>query len=566
MLICGVKVTHDGSVALIENGRLITSVEIEKLDNRSRYTDLTDTALIARVLAGHGLSPTDVDTFVVDGWGYGGPSEVVTQADESPLTLTVAPYREDNLQDDSLAVYRFEGLRVGAKEYPYHSYHHTTGHIMSAYCTSPFAARREPAFVVVWDGGVLPRGYLVRPHGAVENLGPIFGLIGNVYATFAMHFAPFRPEDLGVPTDQLPYQQLSVPGKVMAYVAKGVVRPDLCRVFDEIYRDELDISLDFATTFSRSFLSRTARMTVRPEDALASMQHWLGERLVESLREMRALLPNSPASLCFAGGCALNIKWNSRIRASGVFDEVYIPPFPNDSGSAIGAACAEWTRSTGTPDLAWSVYSGPALAYGKYDGDGYGYTRRPLDVEGLAALLHLTGEPVVALHGAAELGPRALGNRSIVAPATQPGMKDRLNHIKGREAYRPVSPICLVDQAPEVFDPGTPDPFMLFDHRVRPAWIDRIPAVLHLDNSARLQTVDPATNPVLGALLSAYHRLSGVPVLCNTSANLHGSGFFPDVPSALRWGRSRYVWSDGWLWERPADQRDIPTPSEGNAV
>jgi carbamoyltransferase len=110
-----------------------------------------------------------------------------------------------------------------------------------------------------------------------------------------------------------------------------------------------------------------------------------------------------------------------------------------------------------------------------------------------------------------------------------------------------VAPICLEDRAPEIFSPGTRDPYMLFDHEVRSGWTQRIPAVVHLDASARLQTVGP-DNPVMFRLLIAYERATGVSVLCNTSANLKGSGFFPDAESAMRWGRTRYVWSEGTLY------------------
>ncbi|WP_197686059.1 carbamoyltransferase N-terminal domain-containing protein [Actinoplanes derwentensis] len=557
------KVTHDGGVAVVEDGRLRTSVEVEKLGNRARYTDLLDTDLIAVVLKSIGLHPSDIDTFVVDGWGFGGPTEVNTMAAGEPLELRVAAYREAQLADDSLRHEVFDGLRIGGREHRYHSYHHTTGHVMSAYATSPFAARREPAFVVVWDGGTLPRGYVASPDGAIENLGPIFGLIGNLYATFSMRFPPFRPEDIGVSDERLPYMQLSVPGKVMAYVAKGQPRPELCQVLDDIYRDELDVSLGFAEVFAESFLKRAEHLAVRPEDALASMQHWLGEQLVDSVRTMRSFRPGLPGNLCLAGGCALNIKWNTRIRTSAGFDEVYVPPFPNDSGSAFGAACAEHARISGSAAVQWSVFAGPRLT--DEDRRTYGYRRRECDIENLARILHETGEPVVVLHGAAELGPRALGHRSIIAPATDPAAKDILNEIKVRESYRPVSPICIEDRAPEIFDPGTPDPFMLFDHTVRPGWRDRIPAVVHLDGSARLQTVDPQMDPTVGALLTAYDRLSGVPVLCNTSANLNGSGFFPDVASALRWGRTRLVWSEGWLYEKEPGRGDERS-TEMNAI
>jgi carbamoyltransferase len=168
----------------------------------------------------------------------------------------------------------------------------------------------------------------------------------------------------------------------------------------------------------------------------------------------------------------------------------------------------------------------------------------------LARLLHTTGEPIVVLHGRAELGPRALGARSILAPATDPAMKERLNDAKRRESYRPVAPICLEEHAPEVFDPGTPDPYMLFEHWMRPGWAERVPAVVHLDGTARLQTVSDREDPNLTAILREYHRVSGIPVLCNTSANHNGHGFFPDVASAVGWGRVDRVWSEGTLYHR----------------
>ncbi|MEU0742331.1 carbamoyltransferase C-terminal domain-containing protein [Streptomyces sp. NPDC006134] len=124
-----------------------------------------------------------------------------------------------------------------------------------------------------------------------------------------------------------------------------------------------------------------------------------------------------------------------------------------------------------------------------------------------------------------------------------------MNRIKDREPYRPVAPICLEEEAPKVFSPGTPDPHMLFDHEVRPDWEERIPAVVHLDGTAWLQTVGRGDD-VLFTVLSAYHRFSGIPVLCNTSANLNGHGFFPDVASAARWGRVSRIWSDGTLYRR----------------
>ncbi|MFK0292837.1 carbamoyltransferase C-terminal domain-containing protein [Streptomyces sp. NPDC090442] len=242
------------------------------------------------------------------------------------------------------------------------------------------------------------------------------------------------------------------------------------------------------------------------------------------------------------------------LRASGLFEDVWIAPFPNDAGAAIGTAACEMIRASGQMALEWDVYSGPRVTTGKLPD---GWQEQPCEEGQLAELLHLEGEPVVVLSGRAELGPRALGNRSILAPATDPAMKGRLNLLKGRAAYRPVAPICLASHAREVFAPGTRDPYMLFEHRLRPGWAERVPAIVHLDGTARPQTIDPAQDTATARILTAYQQLSGIPVLCNTSANHNGRGFFPDVASAADWGGTRYIWSEGKLYTR-ASVGDVP--------
>jgi carbamoyltransferase len=253
------------------------------------------------------------------------------------------------------------------------------------------------------------------------------------------------------------------------------------------------------------------------------------------------------ANLCLGGGCALNIKWNRRIRASGM--NLWVPPFPNDSGAAIGAACAELFYSGGPASIRWNVYSGPAVTAGVLPAE---WRPESCTVESVARRLANTGRPIVFLSGAAELGPRALGHRSILAPATSVRMRDDLNRIKNREPYRPVAPMCLEENASDIFDPGSADPFMLFDHAVRDSWRARIPAVVHADGTARLQTVGANDDPTVFRLLTEYRRLTGIPVLCNTSANFHGSGFFPDVASAARWAGIAAIWSDGTLYTQQA--------------
>lgn len=561
MLICGLKLTHDGGVAVIEDGTLLCGIEMEKLDGNPRFQPLDRLEVVEEVLAGQGVRLRDVDSFVVDGWMAvpGEPVPVLREVTNHgrPVALEVAPYsEEDGSAGPALNRYVFDGMPLGDNVVRYAGYHHVTQHLLGAYCTSPFAARGESALAVVWDGGTVPRLYRVDTAPfRVRSLGPLFPVYGNAFADYCARWEPFRSvaaerQDAQEITNAAVPRNLDVAGKAMAYAALGRDEPDLYRVFDA----RLDrIPLTFDTGIELAEWCRDHRATVWPggsdADFVATFQGYLGARLLTALRDrVAALAPDvrSP-NLCLSGGCALNIKWNSLIRSSGLFREVWIPPFPNDSGAAIGTAVAEMVCREGRTALDWDVFRGPRLLPVT---DVPGWAWEPCDAAGLAKVLHETAEPVVVLDGRAELGPRALGARSILAPATDPKTKDRLNDIKDRADYRPVAPICLEHRAPEVFSPGCPDPYMLFDHTVRPGWRERIPAVVHLDGTARLQTVTERDNPLPAAVLREYERLSGVPVLCNTSANDKGRGFFPDVRAAARWGRVDLIWSEGRLYSR----------------
>ncbi|MBO0933573.1 carbamoyltransferase N-terminal domain-containing protein [Fibrella aquatilis] len=555
--ICGLKLTHDGSVAVIEDGTLLFSIELEKLSNHPRYQDIGDTRWIETILEAQGCPLASIDQFAIDGWGGNDQEALAIQprltiGEEhnyltisnygSPYQLAVAQYQERSRHQHVLEPLACQGLAIGDQTFSYTSYLHVAGHISSAYCTSPFAQRGESSFVLVWDGGMYPQLYFFDAETRqVDNLGPIFLLIGNVYTIFSQHFGPFKVSGSFAKDD------LSIAGKVMAYIALGQERRELFAHFDQLYNNHYSHPMGFANSLANEFKQRIEGQAYTDEDILLTFHLYLEEMLVSKLAKKIARSGRQAANLCLVGGCALNIKWNSAIRQSGLFGAVYVPPFPNDSGSAVGVACAAMLRHSQTTALHWNVYSGPAIIE---NAPAPGWTARPCSVAELASLLHVSNEPVVLLNACAELGPRALGNRSIVGNATNPNMKAILNAVKKRESYRPVSPICLCDKAPALFDPGTPDPFMLFDHQVRPHWLDRIPAVCHLDQSARLQTITREDNPLVGELLEAYEALSGIPLLCNTSANLNGSGFFPDVYSATAWNQVNYVWCNQVLYEK----------------
>jgi carbamoyltransferase len=146
----------------------------------------------------------------------------------------------------------------------------------------------------------------------------------------------------------------------------------------------------------------------------------------------------------------------------------------------------------------------------------------------------LAANGVVAwFQGRSEYGPRALGHRSLLANPAYPDNLERLNRVKGREEFRPVAPMVLADRASQIFEGVLPSPFMLFTHRVNPAWAERIPAALHVDGTARIQTVDPADEPLVARMLERFGHRTGVPVVINTSLNTAGRPMVDDPRDAL---------------------------------
>jgi carbamoyltransferase len=564
-LLCGLKLTHDGGVAVIDGDRLLFSVEAEKLENRARYSRLNRSGDIGRILADNDVRVRDLAGVAVDGWSrwQTGSALVAVVDDEGNGTpLDLADYLDApgtvDLHDRPTAT----APLFGAAPTTYRSYSHATDHALASYCTSPYAREHRPALILVWDGGMVPMLYRIDPAArSLVSLAPLMPVSGGLYPIFATHLSPFRTRDGGGPTGYaLDAMLLPVSGKAMAYTALGEPVEEAIAAMRALTAEIRPIDVVRSYQWSRVLLRRLADLRLTDGAMLASFQEYLCRLLLESLA---AFLDKHPEARdlpgCLSGGCALNIKWNSRVRSSGLLAGVWVPPFPNDAGSAIGAACAEMIRHTGRYALDWSVFAGPRLLPTDQPPDGWAAS--PCPVEDLARLLDVEGEPVVVLAGRAETGPRALGHRSIIAPATTAAMRDRLNEVKGREWYRPVAPICLEAMAPEVFSPGVHDPYMLYDHGIRPAWRDRVPAIVHRDGSARLQTVGP-DNPLMFQLLTEYHRRTGIPVLCNTSANVNGCGFFPDAASAMRWGNVRYVWSEGTLYQAVASGlRDIPVPA-----
>jgi carbamoyltransferase len=270
-------------------------------------------------------------------------------------------------------------------------------------------------------------------------------------------------------------------------------------------------------------------------DLAASVQHRLEEVLLELAGWLRGRTGGDVLTL--AGGVALNCVANTRLLSDSGYSDVWVQPAAGDSGTALGGALhvarAEGDRTRPMP--------GADLGRGWSDADLEAWLttarlpfERPADVAEEVAEC-LAGNGVVAwFQGRSEYGPRALGHRSLLAHPGHPQNLERLNDVKGREQFRPVAPMVAADRAAEIFSRGPlPSPYMLFVHDVAPAWRDRIPAVVHVDGTARVQTVDAAAEPLVARMLDGFERRTGLPVVINTSLNTAGRPMVDDPRDAL---------------------------------
>jgi carbamoyltransferase len=270
-------------------------------------------------------------------------------------------------------------------------------------------------------------------------------------------------------------------------------------------------------------------------DLAASVQRRLEEVLLDLARWLHAR--TGDRVLAMAGGTALNCVANTVLAEQGPFEEVWVQPAAGDAGTALGAAL-HLAATEGEPiepmtraDLGRGF--GDAEIEAALQTARLTYERPPDLSETVADVLAADG--IVAwFQGRAEYGPRALGHRSLLAHPGQWANLERLNAVKGREQFRPVAPMVRLDRAAEIFRRGPiPSPYMLFVHDVAPQWQDRIPAVVHVDGTARVQTVDPVSEPLVARLLSAFEARTGLPVLVNTSLNTAGRPMVDDIKDAL---------------------------------
>ena len=276
----------------------------------------------------------------------------------------------------------------------------------------------------------------------------------------------------------------------------------------------------------------------RHQDIAASLQQVTEEAMLHLAQRAKEL--TGETRLCMSGGVVLNCVANTRILNESGFDEVYFMPASGDGGTSLGAALYANYVLENAPRTSYpaSDYHGPSFSDEVIEAElskaGVNYRRSENIAEDAAELL-AEGHILGWFQGAAELGPRALGHRSILADPRREDMKDTLNaRVKFREGFRPFAPSVLKERCGDFFEDDTPSPYMLHVYKTREDKLDVLPAITHVDDGARVQTVDKDVSPLYWSLIDSFGRKTGVPVVLNTSFNIRGEPIVNSVADALK--------------------------------
>ena len=512
-------VFHDPAAALVVDGEIVAAAEEERFSRRKHgkasvpFTtwELPEQAA-AWCLRQAGIAPEDVDAvaYSYDPDLAPAPAPDIT-ADAWEGLRTLYTRRAPLFLQSALP-----GLDPAALRFvPHH-----VAHAASAALAAPY----RDSSVLVLDG---------RGESASHLAGRCRDGELEVLAAQAL------PHSLGLfyeeVTEHLGFRRSSDEYKVMALASYGqpVFLPELRRAVHATGDGGFVVEpIEWGEFVKRR--KKDAPWEAEHADLAASAQRRLEEVLLDLARWLHG--QTGDRDLTMAGGVALNCVANSRLLEQGPFERIWVQPAAGDAGTALGGAlwCARAVgdRSPGMHTAALGREWSDAELAAWLDTAAVPY-ERPADIADAVAALLAEGAVVAWFQGRSEYGPRALGRRSLLAAADDRANLTLLNDIKGREQFRPVAPMVLLERAAEIFDGPVPSPYMLFTHRVRPGWADRIPAVVHVDGTARAQTVDRADEPLVAAVLDGLERRTGIPVMVNTSLNTAGRPMVDDPRDAL---------------------------------
>lgn len=483
---------HDGAFAYVDDGRLVFSIEAEK-GSRYRHSSLSVSNAFD-ALAELGAVP---DVLCKGGWW---PGDAPRDRD-----LT-ADYRGNDPGQVIVGKRPFLGKTVD-----FFSSSHERSHLLCAFGMSDLP-KGTPCYALLWEG-VVGAFYEIDAKLEITKIADVMPEPGHRYAmlyaladpTFDLHTAEFS--------------RLSDAGKLMA-LASFSKRSEATDEEDRIASFLLQDCKHLRPQDCAALKDSRYYNVGLEDDEFRNFAGIFSDRLFERFSRFADRKLKRGMPLLISGGCGLNCDWNSKWKESGLFSEVFVPPVANDSGSAIGTAVDAQFHFTGNPKIAWDVYSGSDFLHDE-PVDSALFDHLDPSPETISAML-ADGLILGWVNGRYEIGPRALGNRSILAAPFKASTRERLNVIKQREQFRPIAPVCLEDDAEKWFGCNHPSPFMLYTYR---ASTDALAAVTHVNRTARLQTVSASSNRPLFDLMAAFRSKTGYGVLCNTSLNFKHRGF-----------------------------------------
>jgi carbamoyltransferase len=541
MLILGLNMFHaDASAALVQNGEVVFAVAEERLNRIKHYAGFPSLAIKA-CLDSAGVKIADVDHVAIGQDSDANLAKKVQYALANPAKIpNFIRLRQRKQTMRGVRSLLAQALDVDPKTLRFDEHHleHHIAHIASAYYCSPW----DKAAGFSYDGsGDFVSTMMARCQGnQIEVLDRVFlpDSLGSFYTMIC--------EFIG-------YQQYGDEGKVMGLAPYG--KDTLCDKLTEVIGMR-NGSFNLDHSFFKP-LGSNQGMQVLPNGTVRLARHF-SDRMVEAFGEPRE--PHTEITqremdlayamqrrfedvffhllnqlycrvqcgdLAMAGGCALNSVANGKLFTRTPFRHTWIQPAAGDEGLAIGAALHTYHGVLNQPRrfVMKNSYLGPEFADARIEADlkraklRYRKLEREPLLDSVAQQI-AAGSVVGWFQGRMEWGPRALGNRSILAHPGLPGMKDVLNaRIKQREWFRPFAPSILEERQPEYFEQNQPSPFMMHVYKTRPEKRAQLSAVNHVDDTGRLQSVRREENPLYYELIRAFERKTGIPALLNTSFN-----------------------------------------------
>ena len=553
MLILGLNYSLDSAASLIQDGRILASAAEERFD-RIKHTRAFPSGALNYCLSSQGIRDIrDVDA-VAFFWNAGQHLEHFdvrrsTQWRHHSEFLTALPNYLLSLvpggSEERRVDYTKQEFVLSSKDGPkssidiYYLDHHLC-HAASCFYVSPF----DDAAILTMDG-YGEKTTVLMAHGQGTNITPLKRIefphsLGSFYAAL---------------TQYLGYRANCDEGKVMALAGfGGSTYLDQMRSIFRLGDDgsfETDLSYfsyyqqgprRYSEQFERVFGPERRpdeELTQRHYDVAAAGQAVLEEVMVHLARWLKQ--ETGSKRVCLAGGVALNCVANSRVLADSGFEDLFVFPAAGDDGTSLGAALYLHHGILGNPRafVLGHPYWGPEFSAEEVEAELAASKVNRVTVpeslpEAVAGLL-ADGSFVGWFQGRMEIGPRALGARSILADPRRADVKDRLNsEVKHREPFRPYAPSVLEERCADYFEPGHPSPFMLQVQRIRPDKASEVPGVVHVDGTVRAQTVSKSALPVFRQTIEAFEGRTGVPMVLNTSFNIQGEPIVCTPRDALR--------------------------------